>query len=367
MNADENNPNEEFGITSSPVRLNRSDSILDIHTTVDFEETDLPESESETVNMKSSATEDSFVLPEPSKWEREDDTVAEKCKYISLNSNKGFFFIFLFSLHISIALVDTLPTDDQAKVTNEVLKRAENAIFARAINAIRPIEIKKICPERQKLYSNEVTGEHDKSPLSTPSAHVEKPSDDVLQITVLNTEQERSVEIKSGRQQRTKTPPRSIKERLGKKLNDDVKSRSRTPQRKSADNRNDRAKSRSKERRSREQDKRRDNRDRKYRSPANDNRRNLDGRRNENPKSSDKTYRDKDRRRNSSESRDTKDSKKSLRDRDEKDTAPVFGREEHKVQVEKATRDTERDRELQKARVRARIREEERAKAQLGN
>lgn len=77
---EENNPNEEFGITNSPVRLNRSDSILDIHTTVDFEETDLPESETETAQMKQAPIEDAIVtLPEPSKWERDEDTVAEKC------------------------------------------------------------------------------------------------------------------------------------------------------------------------------------------------------------------------------------------------------------------------------------------------
>lgn len=83
MGTGENNPNESFGITSSPDRLNRSDSILDIHTTVDFEETDLPESETEAVQIKTHASaEEAFVtLPEPSKWERDEDTLAEKCKY----------------------------------------------------------------------------------------------------------------------------------------------------------------------------------------------------------------------------------------------------------------------------------------------
>lgn len=279
----------------------------------------------------------------------------------------------IFFLHI--ALVDSLPVDDQTKVTNEVLKRAENAIFARAINAIRPIEIKKICPERQKLYSNEVTNEHEKSsPPSTLSGHAsDKTTDDLLQITVLNTEQERSVEIKSNtKQQRNKTPLRSIKERLGKKLNEDVKSRSRTPQRKIiTDSRSERAKSRSRERRSRDNDRRqRDNRDRKYRSPkTNNNRRSSVALRNDSQKTSDRSYREKERRLNSSENRDTKDvrdNKKSSRDRIEKDTQSDLGREEHKSQVEKVTRDTERDRELQKARVRARIREEERTKSQQG-
>lgn len=260
-----------------------------------------------------------------------------------------------------------------------MLKRAENAIFARAINAIRPIEIKKICPERQKLYSNEVTNEHEKStpPSLSSAGHVtDKPSDDLLQITVINSEQERSVEIKSStRQQRNKTPIRSIKERLGKKLNEDTKSRSRTPQRKMVtESRNERsAKSRSKERRSRDNDKRqRDDRDRKFRSPkSNDNRRSSVTRRNDSQKPSDRSYRDKDRRRNSSEQRDTKevkDIKKSSRDHIEKEPQPQtdLARDEHKVQIEKATRDTERDRELQRARVRARMREEERTKSQQG-
>lgn len=90
MGLEENNPNEEFGITSSPARLNRSDSILDIHTTVDFEETDLQESETETTaaaqtKLASSGpttaiitVDEAFTLPEPSKWERDDDLVTEK-------------------------------------------------------------------------------------------------------------------------------------------------------------------------------------------------------------------------------------------------------------------------------------------------
>lgn len=82
MEHEENNPNEDFGITNSPPRLNRFDSILDIHTTVDFEETDLPESESEAAQNKQGPAEESFVtLPEPSKWERDEDSLAEKCRF----------------------------------------------------------------------------------------------------------------------------------------------------------------------------------------------------------------------------------------------------------------------------------------------
>lgn len=107
MGLDENNPNEEFGITSSPARMNRSDSILDIHSTVDFEEADLQESETETAQMKQSGSgttptsatmtaDETFVtLPEPSKWERDDDLITEK-------SNDSFrlhsFLLHFFSL-----------------------------------------------------------------------------------------------------------------------------------------------------------------------------------------------------------------------------------------------------------------------------
>lgn len=93
MGLEENNPNEEFGITSSPARLNRSDSILDIHSTVDFEETDLQESETETTTIAAQTkqaiaaaaaaipVDEAFILPEPSKWERDDDLVImEKSK-----------------------------------------------------------------------------------------------------------------------------------------------------------------------------------------------------------------------------------------------------------------------------------------------
>lgn len=274
------------------------------------------------------------------------------------------FKIFLTNLlSFYAACVDTLPVDEQVmhSVTTEVLKRAENAIFAKAINAIRPIEIKKICPERQKLYANESSNERDKSPIS--SANVEKPSDDLLQITVLNTEQERSVEIKSGmRNQRNKTPVRSIKERLGKKLNEDLKSRSRTPQQKNvSESRTDRSKSREREKR------RENNRDRRYRSPksSNDNRQVSNPRRGDSQKESDKSNRDKERRRTSSENRDTKDGKKNARDREDKDSQS--NRDEHKIGEKTQGRDSDRDRELQKARVRARIREEERSKAQSGN
>ncbi|CAH0564594.1 unnamed protein product [Brassicogethes aeneus] len=87
-------------------------------------------------------------------------------------------------------------TDKSGKVTNEVLKRAENAIFAKAINAIRPIEIKKISSDRVKLYS----GEHDSMELS---------KEEIIAPIVAEAEV------------KTPAPRVSVKERLGVKVADD--------------------------------------------------------------------------------------------------------------------------------------------------
>lgn len=98
-NEENNNPNDDFGITNSPPRLNRFDSILDIHTNVDFEETDLPESESEATQSKQVPTEETFVtLPEPSKWERDEDSLVEKCKFNG-QYEKDYYFSFFFPFY----------------------------------------------------------------------------------------------------------------------------------------------------------------------------------------------------------------------------------------------------------------------------
>ncbi|KAJ2946049.1 hypothetical protein O0L34_g4968 [Tuta absoluta] len=118
--------------------------------------------------------------------------------------------------------------EDGGKVTSEVLKRAENAIFAKAISSLRPIEIKKLNSERAKLYSDE---------------HQPKSS---IQITVPVVESEsRPIELNEKKKRHSKTPPPrlSVKERLGGKVDDRrirdgrvvhstverVKSRSKTP------------------------------------------------------------------------------------------------------------------------------------------
>lgn len=76
-------PGDEFGITGSMPKMNRSDSILDIHTNVDFEEADLQESDSELATANPATNEALFTpMPEPSKWEREDEIGVEKSDYI---------------------------------------------------------------------------------------------------------------------------------------------------------------------------------------------------------------------------------------------------------------------------------------------
>lgn len=89
------------------------------------------------------------AMPEPSKWERDDkpngeddddeekSATPERPSETNVNNN-------------------VLGENDEGKklVTTEVIKRAENAIFQKAINAIRPIEIKKISESRKMLYQN---------------------------------------------------------------------------------------------------------------------------------------------------------------------------------------------------------------------
>ena len=153
------------------------------------------------------------TLPELSKWEVDEDH-AEKAK------EPG-------------EITSPEEEEDGSKVTSDVIKRAENAIFAKAINSLRPIEIKKISSDRLKLYGDEVP----------------KPSMNNIQITVpvIDTEP-RSIEINERKRRYSKTPPPrlSVKDRLGGKVEETrrgrearvvqstverVKSRSKTPKR----------------------------------------------------------------------------------------------------------------------------------------
>ncbi|KAI4457124.1 retinoblastoma-binding protein 6 [Holotrichia oblita] len=132
-------------------------------------------------------------LPEKSKWEIDED--------------------------LSTTSIETQKEgkqDRNGKVTTEVLKRAENAIFAKAINAIRPIEIKKISMDRAKLYSGEKEKDRkgDEQDIRNIQVTISSSFDEeIVQPSTLET-----VKVESEIQ---KPPPRlSVKERLGVKVDD---------------------------------------------------------------------------------------------------------------------------------------------------
>lgn len=177
--------------------LNRSDSILDINPNIDLEM-------------------DDYVTPEVSKWEREEYKSAT-----SLDNSE-------------VDIAGDSKKNSEEKVTSEILKRAEHAIFARAISAIRPVENKKI----KSVQEHEVSSARKES---SPIACLNKKSDTSIelktfQVTVpANESGSRSVEIKTPECRREtvkkKSPMRtSIKNRLGIKVVD-KKERSTTPPR----------------------------------------------------------------------------------------------------------------------------------------
>ncbi|KAJ8923332.1 hypothetical protein NQ315_001890 [Exocentrus adspersus] len=148
----------------------------------DDEEKDVLELHSTDMDLKAEIDKSDILapVPEKSKWEVEEDGQMLTSPQDSHKSDSK--------------------SDKSGKVTNEVLKRAENAIFAKAINAIRPIEIKKISTDRAKLYSGE--------------REVEK-SHNLIQVTVASA----AVDVKKA------DPPQpparlSVKERLGVKVED---------------------------------------------------------------------------------------------------------------------------------------------------
>ncbi|EFN87378.1 Retinoblastoma-binding protein 6 [Harpegnathos saltator] len=169
-----------------------------------------------------SPKKDEFLapIPELSKWER-DDTI-EKPEDDENDDAQS-------------SPVEKTQSDEPKStkmVTSEVLKRAENAIFQKAINAIRPIEIKKISESRKILYQNPepkvlevvdpaVTGGGNREPRK------------VVNVTINVGRNERNVEItepvKKAKLDRTKFKPvpetysptrLSAKERLGEKIED---------------------------------------------------------------------------------------------------------------------------------------------------
>lgn len=105
---------------------------------IEDEEKDVLELHSNDMDLKAELEKTDILAPVPeiSKWEVEDDSGVISPR----DTNK----------------LDA-KSDKNAKVTSEVLKRAENAIFAKAINAIRNPDVKKSGSERLKKDTNEIT------------------------------------------------------------------------------------------------------------------------------------------------------------------------------------------------------------------
>lgn len=171
----------------------------------------LSENETEdktTLLEEKSPKKDEFLAPMPelSKWER-DDTIEK-------------------SDEVCGSPLEKIQMDEHKStkvVTSEVLKRAENAIFQKAINAIRPIEIKKISESRKVLYQNPEPKVLEPEPNREPRKSVN--------VTINVGRNERNVEIteplKKAKLDRTKFKPvpetysptrLSAKERLGEKV-----------------------------------------------------------------------------------------------------------------------------------------------------
>ncbi|KAK0161701.1 hypothetical protein PV327_008120 [Microctonus hyperodae] len=157
---------------------------------------------------------DEFLAPMPelSKWER-DDNNTEKLDETVIDSSSENILI-----------------QDESKptkvVTSEVLKRAENAIFQKAINAIRPIEIKKISDSRKMLYQNPENKNLDLG--------INRDIRKNVNVTIDVSKNERNVEItepfKKSKLDRSKfripsethSPTRlSVRDRLGEKVEKD--------------------------------------------------------------------------------------------------------------------------------------------------
>ncbi|KAF2901172.1 hypothetical protein ILUMI_05015 [Ignelater luminosus] len=133
-------------------------------------------------------------LPERSKWEVDEDVAAAGSAGGQMKNE-----------------IKSERSEKSGKVTNEVLKRAENAIFAKAINAIRPIEIKKISLDRAKLYSGE--REREKK--------TDDPRGDVRNIHItIHSYDDEVVAVEPDAQQSSSKPRLSVKERLGCKVDE---------------------------------------------------------------------------------------------------------------------------------------------------
>ncbi|KAL7290181.1 hypothetical protein TKK_0015891 [Trichogramma kaykai] len=188
----------------------------EISTTSDMKKKDDDANEEgEIVESERDETEkrDEFLapLPELSKWERDE---TEKPDEVVETTEIGEM---------------TTEENGKDKVTTEVLKRAENAIFQKAINSIRPIEIKKISDSRKVLYQNPepkvLDSENERKSVNVTitvaknERNVELSTPDPLLKKISKTER-----VKSSKATSQLSPSRvSIKERLGEKVEEESK------------------------------------------------------------------------------------------------------------------------------------------------
>ncbi|XP_056644293.1 E3 ubiquitin-protein ligase RBBP6 isoform X2 [Diorhabda sublineata] len=114
---------------------------------IEDEEKDVLELHSNDMDLKAELEKTDILAPVPeiSKWEVEDESGAISPK----DTNKS----------------DTKTDKNGKVVTSEVLKRAENAIFAKAINAIRNPDVKKTGSERIKKDTEEIAAATVKSDI----------------------------------------------------------------------------------------------------------------------------------------------------------------------------------------------------------
>lgn len=221
LHSKERRDSDDYGLNRSNMSpgLNRSDSILDIHAPIDFD-------------VDADTEKDVFAaIPEPSKWERDEDVQAS-----------------LQPIERDIDIRSTgEPGDEKSEVTTDVIKRAEYVIFTKAIKAIQGSNSnKRGSSERQRLYNKDDAtppkgSSADVVLVGSPSRHdnyhttvqsVHHIVDNALESSSLVDLQQQQNKNSRSRDRSPSKTVRSIKDRLGKKVDDEPRSRTHTPPRK---------------------------------------------------------------------------------------------------------------------------------------
>ncbi|XP_053966531.1 E3 ubiquitin-protein ligase RBBP6 [Anastrepha ludens] len=182
----ENSQDRTNAVTNTnETEFRRVDSVLDI---LDYE------TEFDDLNSQSQQKQKNVApVPEPSKWEIDEQNNTIASQVVSLEPEYSTDY-----------QNEKLPNE---KVTNEVLRKAENAIFARAIKAIYPFEKSDGSNDHQRVYSEALPRIPAKDKIKN------------FEITVpTSNSQERSVQIKDDNSSHSPKVVKSVKERLGSKI-----------------------------------------------------------------------------------------------------------------------------------------------------